>query len=338
MADLSVSYMGIELRNPVIAGASGLTANMETIKKMEQEGAGAIVCKSLFEEEIQLESLKQQKELHKYDDWHAEMITIFPDIKESGPENHLYWLRKTKESISIPVIASLNATDEETWIEYVKLIEQTGVDGIELNLYASPVFHLESSDVIETKQIGLLKKIRKVVTLPLCVKLSPYYTNIANFISRLDQTGINGFVLFNRFFQSDINPGKEEIIFPFTFSHKEDNRLSLRFAGLLYGNISGSIICNTGIMDSADVIKMILAGADAVQVVSTLFKNGIPHLSSIIDGIGTWMDEKGYTCIDDFKGKMSREKLGQKDAWIYKRTQYIKMLMQTSESLMKEIL
>lgn len=338
MVDLSVLYMGIKLKNPVIAGACGLTSNVDTIKEIAQAGAGAIVCKSLFEEEIQLESLKLKKLLHRYDDWHAEMITIFPKIKDIGPEQHLYWVKKTKESVDIPVIASLNAVNEDTWIEYSKLIEQTGVDGIELNMYTSPVFHLESSDVIEAKQIELLKEIRRVVSVPLCVKLSPYYTNSANFIRQLDNIGINGFVLFNRFFQSDIDINSEKPVFPFTFSKKQDNRLPLRFAGLLYGNIKGTICCSTGIMDYDDTIRMLLAGADAVQVVSTLYKNGISHLSSIISGIEKWMNEKAYTCIDDFKGKMSREKLGQKDTWIYKRSQYVKMLMQSSESLMKQIL
>ncbi|MBN1696118.1 MAG: dihydroorotate dehydrogenase-like protein [Spirochaetales bacterium] len=338
MADLSISYMGIPLKNPVIAGASGLTAHMDTIKKIEDAGAGALVCKSLFEEEVNLESLQQQRDLHKYDDWHAEMITIFPDIKKSGPENHLYWVRKTKETVGIPVIASLNAVQEKTWVAYSGLLEQTGVDGLEINLYTSPVYHLEASDNIEDEQIAILKKIREAVSVPVSVKLSPYYTNVANFITRCEEIGIDGFVLFNRHFQSSIDIDKEDIIFPFNFSRKEDALLSLRYAGLLYGNVTGTICSSNGITDADDAIRVLLAGSGAVQVVSTLFRNGIGHLSSIIDGIASWMDKKGYGCIDDFRGKMSRERLGIKDTWIYKRTQYIRMLMQNSESLMKKVL
>jgi dihydroorotate dehydrogenase (fumarate) len=338
MADLSVSYMGIKLKNPVIAGASGLTANMDTIKSIEQAGAGAIVCKSLFEEEIQLELLKQQKDLHKYDDWHAEMITIFPNLEAAGPENHLYWVKKTKQAVSIPVFASLNAVTEEIWIEYARLLEKTGIDGLELNFYSSPAYQLEAAAAIEKKQIEVLTKIRRAIDIPISVKLSPYYTNIVKFISELDRIGIDGFVLFNRFFQSSIDINKQEITFPFTFSHKEDNRLPLRFAGLLHGNIKGTICCSTGILDFDDVASLLLAGADAVQVVSTLFKNGITHLRSIIDGIERWMGKMGYSCINDFKGKLSRKKLEQKDTWIYKRTQYVKMLMQSGEALMKQIL
>jgi dihydroorotate dehydrogenase (fumarate) len=256
---------------------------------------------------------------------------------EIGPNKHLYWLGQTKQVSDIPIIASLNAVHEETWLEYVKLIELTGVDAIELNLYSSPEFQLESSDIIEQKQIQLVKKIRDSVNLPICVKLSPFYTNTVRFIDRLDRIGINGFVLFNRFFQSNIDIDGEEITFPFTFTHKEDNRLSMRYAGLLYGNIKAEVCCSRGITDAADAVKMLLAGAGAVQVVSALYKNGVAYLSEIIRGIAQWMDQKKYAKITDFRGKMSRQNLEKKDAWAYKRTQYVKMLMQAGSTLMEQI-
>lgn len=338
MSDLSVSYMGLELKNPVIAGASGLTSSVEMIKRIEDAGAGAIVCKSLFEEEIQYEAMEQQKAIHKYDDIHAEMITVFPDIKEMGPEYNLFRLRKTKEAVSIPVIASLNAVNEEVWIEYAKLIEQTGVDGLELNIYSSPEPDQRSPSEVEVGQLNLLRSIREAVSLPLSVKLSPYYTNPGNFIKQIDDTGINGVVLFNRFFQSNIDINSEKITFPYTFSHKEDSRLPMRYAGLLSGNMKGSVCASSGIMEADDVVRMLLAGADAVQVVSTLYKNGVGQIAELVGGLEDWMGSKNYSCIGDFRGKMSRASLGQREQWLYKRTQYVKMLMQSSEDLAEKIL
>ena len=337
MANLTTTYMGLKLKSPVIAGACELTSNIDKIKKIEQAGAGAIVCKSLFEEEIQLESLELNKDLHQHDDMHPEGLTLFPDLEEKGPDYHLYWIKKTKKNSEIPVIASLNAVNEEIWIEYAKKIEQTGVDGIELNLYSSPSVNQNTSSKIEEKQLALLKKIRKAIDLPISVKLSPYYTNLSGFIKQIDNIGIDGFVLFNRFFQSNIDINSEKFTMQFNFSHKDDNRLPLRFTGLLAGKVKGALCSSTGIMDSDDVIRMILAGADAVQVVSTLYKNGPNHIKTILTGLEKWMDEKHYSNLKDFRGKMSQEKLNSKDIWAYKRAQYVRMLMQPSEDLMNKI-
>lgn len=338
MADLTTSYMGLKLRNPVIAGASGLTSNFDMIKKIEKAGAGAIVCKSLFEEEIQLELLELDKDLHQHDDIHPEALTLFPNLEERGPDYHLYWVKKTKENSEIPVIASLNAVNEEIWIEYAKKIEQTGVDGIELNLYSSPDINKDNSSIIEEQQLVVLKKIRKAIDLPISVKLSPYYTNLSGFIKQIDKIGIEEFVLFNRFFQSNIDINSEKFTLPFNLSNKNDNRLPLRYTGLLAGKIKGSICSSNGIMDSDDVIRMILAGANSVQVVSTLYKNGPDHIKTILSELEKWMDDKQYSNLDAFRGKMSQEELSQKDSWAYKRAQYVRMLMQPSKDLMDKII
>jgi dihydroorotate dehydrogenase (fumarate) len=330
--------MGLKLKSPVIAGASDLTSDLDMIKRIETSGAGAIICKSLFEEEIQLESLEFNRDLHEFDDMHAEGLTLFPDLKEKGPDYHLYWIKKTKENCDIPVIASLNAVNEEIWIEYAKKIENTGVDAIELNLYSSPDFINISSTKIEEMQIDILKKIRKSIDLPISVKLSPYYTNLSDFVKKLDNIGIDGFILFNRFFQANINVNTEKFTLPFNFSNKVDNRLPLRFTGILSGKINGSICSSTGIMDSDDVIRMILAGADVVQVVSTLYKNGPNHIKTILTGLEKWMDRNKYSNLNEFRGKMSRKGLDKKDEWAYMRSQYVKMMMQSSDDLFNKIL
>ncbi len=325
MADLTTSYMGIKLKNPVIAGASELTSDMDKLKEIEDGGAGAVVTKSLFEEQIQLEKFKMEEQLEKSSYRYAEMITVLPEQEHAGPREHLYWVEKAKKSLSIPVIASLNAVTDETWIEYAGLLEETGVDGLELNFYATPDFFEPDSGSIEDDQLSVLRQIVEKVSIPVSVKLSFFYTNPLNFISRVDKKGAEGVVLFNRLFQPDIDVAGQKNTFPYNLSERKDNRLPLRFTGLLSGNIDADICSSTGIMEGEDVIKMILAGAGSVQTVSTLYKNGTNHTGSMLEDMESWMDEKGYGSLDDFRGKMNRK--NSRDPWIYTRAQYVKLLM-----------
>lgn len=332
MKDLKTNYLGLELKNPVVIGANDMSLDIENIKKCEDQGAAAVVYKSLFEEQIGLEKTEMHEDLTQYNDLHAEMLVQHPDIEHAGPEEHLYNLKKTKESVEIPVIGSLNAVFKETWIEYAKLIEETGVDALELNFYAVPrSFDLEGN-IIEDEQIEILKEVKKNVNIPVSVKLSPRYTNPLNFIKRIDETGIDGFVLFNRLFQPDINIHSARHITPFNLSHTGDHKLALRFAGLLHGRINASICSSTGIFSGDDVIKMILAGSDCVQIVSTLYKNTIGIVSRMISELNNWMDEKGYEKIDDFKGLLSDQNLN--DPFVYKRAQYVEMLMKKATEVM----
>ncbi|MFO7890429.1 MAG: dihydroorotate dehydrogenase-like protein [bacterium] len=331
MIDISTQYMGIELKNPVIVGASSLTSDMETIKHIEKAGAGALVTKSLFEEQIQLERYKMDEDREKYSYRNAEMITVFPEQEHAGPKEHLYWVEKTKESLSIPVIASLNAVHKETWIEYAKLLEETGVDALELNFYASPKEFKKDAESIEKEQISIIKKIKAKVSIPVSVKLSFFYTNPLHFISHIDKINVDGLVLFNRFFQPDIDVYKQKHISPFLLSERSDNRLPLKFTGLLSENIKADICSSTGLIEGEDVVKMILAGAASVQVVSTLYKNGIDYISKILENLQFWMEQKGYTALNDFRGKMNKK--NSTDPWVYMRSQYIKLLMNPKDLL-----
>ncbi len=233
MADLKTEYLGIKLKNPVIIGASNMVVHLDNIKRAEEAGAAAIVYKSLFEEQIQLENAQLDDELEEYNERNAEMIKLFPSIEHAGPEEHLLNLRKAKESVSIPVIGSLNAIYNESWLEYAKLIEETGVDALELNFYAVPREMATDGALIIEQQTEILQEIKSKVKIPVSVKLSPFYANSLNVIAEMDKTGVNGFVLFNRLFQPDINVEKEEHFTPFNLSGPEDYRLSLRFAGLI---------------------------------------------------------------------------------------------------------
>jgi dihydroorotate dehydrogenase (fumarate) len=333
MVELKTKYLGIELKNPVIVGASNLVLKPDNIKRAEQAGAAAVVYKSLFEEQIQLESAQLDDELEEYNERNAEMVKLFPTIEHAGPEEHLVNLRRVKESVKIPVIASLNAIYAESWIEYARLLEQTGVDALELNFFYVPRDVEADGRDVKNQQIEILKAVRSQVKLPISVKLSPFYANPLNVVAQMDKSGVNGFVLFNRMFQPDIDIEKQEHYSPFNLSNPEDNKLSLRFAGLLYGTISGSICANTGIYSGADVVKMILAGADCVQVVSTIYKNKVEYISTILKDIENWMESKNYKKLNDFRGKLSNKTLN--DPFVYKRAQYIDLLLKSDQIFKK---
>lgn len=335
MANLATTYMGIKLKNPVIVGACGLTSNLDTMKQLQEAGAGAVICKSLYEEQVTLDNLKLHTELHKEDNHYAEMLTVFPDLEYAGPKEHLYWVKKAKETLSIPVFASINAVIKSTWLEYAEALADTGVDGLELNFYANPRSPAESPESIEKEQLDIVSSIRKKISLPVGVKLSPQYTNLLRFVRQLTDAGAEGFVLFNRYFQPDIDINTGEPIFPLTFSRKVDNRLPLRFTGLLADQIKADICSSTGIMDAEDVVKMILAGANCVQLVSTIYENSMMIIEAILKGVTSWMEQKGHADLAGFRSKLSQKNIS--EPWVYTRTQYIRLLMQSTKELMSHI-
>jgi dihydroorotate dehydrogenase (fumarate) len=333
MADLRTSFMGVELKNPIILGASSLVEDLNVIKKIERAGAAAIVYRSLFEEQINLEKIELNEKVVEYNYRNAEMGNIFPEIRHSGAGEHIYNLGKLIKSVDIPVFASLNAIYDKSWEEYAVQLEKTGIAGLELNFYDVPTDAENDSSKIEAHQLGILKKLRKLVKIPISVKLSPFYANPVHFITQADKTGANGVVIFNRFFQPEINIENEEFYFPFDLTHDKDYQITLRFAGLLYGNIKGDICASRGISDGKDVIKMLLAGASAVQVVSTVYKNKANHITAMIETLESWMDAKGYKTIDEFKGKLSMGKI--KEPYAYRRAHYVDILMKSTEIFKK---
>ena len=335
MADLKTHYMGIELKNPIIIGASNLVTDIDNLKKLEKAGAAAVVYKSLFEEQIQLEDLELYERKTEYAERNAEMINLYPMSISGTPDimEHLIALKNAKSSISIPLFASINAVLDETWIEYARKIEETGVDGLELNFYTIPEKNGDRYEDTEKRQIQILRGVKAAVSIPVSVKLSSFHSNPLNHISDLEEAGADAFVLFNRLFQPDIDIHTEEHQFPYSLSNSEDNRLPLRFSGLLYGNTEASVCANTGIMNGSDVIKMLLAGADCVQVVSTIYLNQIDFVKTMLGEITKWMDSKGYETISDFRGKLSKKNAENKLP--YHRAQYMDFMMTTSQILKK---
>lgn len=334
MTNLSTTYLGLKLKNPIIAGSSNLSTDSSILKRLEDAGAAAIVYKSLFEEQIQLERLQMAEEIGEYTERHAEMISIFPNLEHAGPQEHLEQLRKAKSSLQIPLIASLNAVYKESWTEYAQLIEQTGVDAIELNFFAIPNKFEKDSKTLEEEQIDILKAIRQNLKIPVSVKLSPFYTNPLHLIKQLDEVGVNGFVIFNKLFQPEINVDDEKHITPWNLSEPNDKRLPLRFTGLLYKKIKANICSSMGIFEGKDVAAMILAGADAVQVVSALYKHKPEHIGKMLGDLTAWMEKKGYASLNDFRGKLSATSLN--DPFVYKRAQYVDALL-SSDDLLKKV-
>jgi dihydroorotate dehydrogenase (fumarate) len=332
--NIKAKYLGLELRNPIIVGASNLVTDTDMLKKIEDAGASAIVYKSLFEEQIHLENLELHQDMTDYNERNAEMTNLFQDnLYESGPDEFLLAFEKAKKAINIPLIASLNCVYDDTWYEYAKQLESAGADALELNFYAVPIdFDVEGKGII-SEELDVIEGVKKAVGIPVSVKLSPFYTNPLYAISEMDRRGADGFVLFNRLFQPDINIDTEKHHFPYNLSHEQDARLSLRFAGLLYGEIKAGICATMGIFTGADVVKMILAGADVVQVVSTVYKNGPKQITRMLDEMEAWMVTKQYDSLDSFRGKLSNKNTS--DPYAYKRAQYIDILMKSEEIFKK---
>jgi dihydroorotate dehydrogenase (fumarate) len=304
------------------------------LQKLEESGAAAIVYKSLFEEQINLENLQMEEELTQYDDRHAEMGSFFSsDVYEAGPDEFLMHFKEARKAIKIPLIASLNAVYDDNWYEYAKKLEEAGADAIELNFYNNPrEFDLEGRAII-LEELDVIKGVKNAVKIPVSVKLSPYYTNILYTVKEMERAGADGFVLFNRLFQPDIDIHKEEMHFPYNLSQQQDNRLPLRYVGILYDNMKADVCANSGIFNGDDVIKMLLAGANVVQVVSTIYKHGPQQISKMLEDIEIWMANKQYASIKDFRGHLSKKNV--KDPYAYRRAQYVDILMKSAEIFKK---
>ncbi len=325
MADLRTQYMGIELKNPIVVGACSLSKQLDTIRQIEAAGAGALVIKSLFEEQIQLERAKLDEKLGEYDELYAEAVQLFPKSPHAGPKQHLHWIEETRKQVKLPLFASLNAVNEQIWIEYARQLAETGVNGLELNFYSLPLDPNLSSSEIEKRELDTFAKVRAAVKIPSAVKLHPYYTNMLAVATAFDRAGANALVLFNRLFQPDLSIEQEAERATLTLSDSRDAALTLRWTALLHGKLKADLVASTGVLTGKDAVKMILAGASSVQVVSALYKNKITAIGEILAGLTSWMEGKHYAALKDFRGKVSKQRV--KDPWAFERGQYIKALL-----------
>jgi dihydroorotate dehydrogenase (fumarate) len=330
MAELSTTYLGLTLRNPFIVGASGYTANVDRIRELEQAGAGALVTASLFEEQIQYESYRLEEDLSRPDNLSQEVVEVFPQLKHAGAKEHLMWVRRTKEAVGIPVIASLNAVNKDTWQRYAQELEGAGADALELNFYATPSDAQAGAADIEKEQLAAVRGVVKKVKVPVSVKLSPFYTNPLHFLRALDQEGVRGFVLFNRLFQPDLDAEREANRYNHTLSAEGEHLAALRFTALAYGHLQGDLCASGGIFTAADAAKLLLAGATCLQVVSALYRSKIAYLGTMVRELGAWLEGRGYGSLEGCRGRLSAGK--NSDPGFYRRAQYVKNLLRADYS------
>jgi dihydroorotate dehydrogenase (fumarate) len=305
--------------------ASSISSLLDRIKLAEQAGAGLLVIRSLFEEQIQMEALRMEDQLAVGADSFAEALSHFPDMEHGGAQEHLMWVEKTRQDVELPLIASLNAVSPGSWIEYAKQLESTGVDGLELNVYAVATNPKQTGADIEKTLYETVEAVKAEVKIPVAVKLSPFYTSVSNVVAELDKRGADAVVLFNRFLQPDIDLETESLKQEMVYSSAEELKLPLRWVALLYGRVKADLALNTGVHSGMDAAKAILAGAQIVQVASALLENGIPYLSTMLRELEGWMEAQGYEKLDDFRGKMSQKKVD--DPFAFERAQYVKLLL-----------
>ena len=322
--DLSTTFMGLKLPNPVIVSSSKLTGNITDIRKCLDSGAGAIVLKSLFEEQLIANSNRLMDQDPKYF-WYPEAVEfINTHSKEFGLNQYLDMISQAKKHSTVPVIASINCVTPNTWPEFARSLVDAGADAIELNIAIYPTQAMTSSDEIEQLYVDIVKAVRANVDVPISVKLGPLFTNIIQMITNLCQSGMNGAVLFNRFFRPDIDIETEQVKPPNFLSAPEEMGQPLRFISLLSNRVKCDIAGNTGIHDAEGAIKMLLVGASAVQVCSTLYKNGIGYIDTMLHDLEHWMRERGYASIDQFRGNIVKY---QENSLAFERLQFLKTIL-----------
>jgi len=316
--------MGLRLRTPLVVSASPLSENVDNLKRMEDAGASAVVLHSLFEEQIRYE----RYELH----WHTtqgtesypESLNYFPDPHELlvGPESYLRHIARARETVAIPVIASLNGTTRSGWTSFAKQIQEAGADALELNLYDVPTDMKVSGAELEHQYIEVLRSVRSEVSIPVAVKVSPFFTNFANMAKRFAENGANGLVLFNRFYQPDIELESLDVVPNIFYSTPMASRLPLRWIAILYDRVGASLAATSGIHRGTDALKMLMAGADAVMLCSVLMRHGIDRIRVIEEELVNWMREHEYKSIDQLKGSLSHKNCPDPEA--FERAQYMR--------------
>lgn len=325
MVDFSTTYMGIPLKSPVVVAASTISGMIDRIQVAENIGAGALVIKSLFEEQIQLD----QQQLHDYLKEGSRLAQVPKSPQSSvmsrGVEEHLMWVERTREKVKMPLFASLNAVSPGSWVKYARHLEETGVDGLELNIYTVPTNPDKTGAQLEQELFDIFESVKAEVKIPVAVKLSQSYTSVMNVATELDKRQVAALVLFNRFLQPTIDAEHESLYSELTYSAPEEIKIPLRWTALLYGRVKTDLALTTGVQTGLDVAKALLAGAAVVQVAGTLYKNGIPYISTLLQDLESWMLSRGYQSVKDFRGKLSQQNCA--DPAAFERAQYIRLIL-----------
>ncbi len=324
--NLTTRYLGFKLRTPLVPSASPLSEKIDNIKRMEDAGAPAVVFHSLFEEQVRRDHHELQYYLDQGTESYAESLTYFPDRAEFkvGPEAYLEHIAQAKAAVDIPIIGSLNGTTFGGWMTYARQIEEAGADALELNIYSIPSDPEVSGEDIETSYLTILASIKAQLKIPVAVKLSPFFTNFARFAQRADRNGANALVLFNRFYQPDIELETLEISPNVLLSTPMAMRLPMRWIAMLYGRIGANLAATSGIHRATDALKMLMAGADVTMLCSVLLRRGIEHIRVIEREMREWMEEHEYESVEQLKGSMSQKNCPDPSA--FERAQYMRAL------------
>lgn len=325
--DLSTTYLGLKLSNPLIPGASPLTDDLDTAKRLEDAGAPALVLPSLFEEQIENEQFREVQDVEAAEDSFAEALTYFPrrdEYRVIGPDRYLENVRKVKEAAGIPVIASLNGVSSGGWIDYARLCQEAGVAALELNVYFVATDPDVSGSTVEDRILRAAKAVKAAVRIPVAVKLSPFFSSLPHLARKLEAAGVDGLVLFNRFYQPDIDPETLEVVPKLRLSDSSELLPRLRWLAILSGRVKLSLGATGGIHTAADAVKAIMAGADGVQMVSALLKNGPGHLKKVRDELSSWMEAHGYATAAQMRGCMNLSRSPNPAA--FERANYLRIL------------
>lgn len=328
MVDLSLNLGKIKLSHPLMAGASPLSENLDGIKKLEDSGVSAIFLHSLFEEQIAMENGAFEHFLKQGTEAYSESLSYFPSIDDfkSSEDEYLEKIRKAKSSVSIPVIANLNGMTSSGWVSLSKDIESAGADGIELNLYSVPTKIDLSSKEIEENYIEIVKEVKKSVKIPVFLKLSPFFTSLPFMAKKFEEEGIDGLVLFNRFYQPELDLEDLEVKNHLEFSTSSENKEAIRFISILYGRLNMVFIGSGGVWKKEDILKFIFAGASGVQLVSVLLKEGLGVVKKLKKEIEEWLEEKEYSSFKECTGVLSQKKCPNPE--VFERANYMKILLQ----------
>jgi dihydroorotate dehydrogenase (fumarate) len=324
--DLRTTYLGLELPHPLMPGASPLPDVLDTARRLEDAGAAAIVMRSLFEEQILQEDLSAGLYVEGPMESYAEALSYFPNPEgfALGPFEYLEHVRRLRQAVSVPLIASLNGTTLGGWLEYAQFLQDAGADALELNVYRLPVSAEEDASEVERETADMVLAVKHTVRIPVAVKLSPFYTSLPAFVARLERAGADGLVLFNRFLQPDIDVEDLRALPRMELSHPSELRLRLRWLAILSSGFKGSLACSGGVHDTPGVVKSLMAGADVVQVVSALLSRGVEYLAVLRRELETWLTEHEYTSLRQMRGSMNMA--GCPDPKAYERAHYMRVL------------
>ncbi len=336
--DLRTRYLGLELANPVVPSASTLSSRIDTLKRLEDAGAAAVVFQSLFEEQIEHEQLEIHRVLERGAESYAEALTYLPEMEEynTGPDEYLRHLEASKRELEIPVIGSLNGSSQGGWVTYARLIQEAGADALELNVYHIAADPEETGAQVEQRYLDLVAAVRSSIQIPVAVKIGPFFSSVANMSRRLVEAGADGLVLFNRFLQPDIDLERLDVDPTLHLSTPEEVLLPLRWIGILYGRVDASLAATSGVHGPEEAVKLILAGADVTMMASALFRRGPEHVATVIEGIRAWLEEHEYASVEQAKGSVSQRNVA--DPSSFARSNYMQMLVSfTSEFDWREI-